>query len=115
MEEVLGLQHRDIVLVPFPFTDQTGNKRRPALIISSDEFNRESQDIIALAITSYSNGEKYEVAITPEDWKNGNYSESHIKTWAVCTIDKELIIKKIGRLSVQKYNKAIGKLNEIIK
>ena len=30
----------DVVLVPFPFTDQTTNKKRPAVVISSDVYNQ---------------------------------------------------------------------------
>jgi mRNA interferase MazF len=42
----------DIVLVPFPFSDQTTVKKRPAVIISSARFNAASQDIIIMAVTS---------------------------------------------------------------
>ena len=46
------LKQRDIILVPFPFTDLTNSKRRPALIISNNKFNKESGDVIVCAITS---------------------------------------------------------------
>jgi len=39
-----------VVLVPFPFTDLSGRKRRPALVISPDSFDE--QDLILCAITS---------------------------------------------------------------
>jgi len=41
----------DVVLVPFPFSDQTTTKKRPAVIISSDTYNDTSQDIVIMAIT----------------------------------------------------------------
>jgi mRNA interferase MazF len=42
----------DIILVPFPFTDQTSTKKRPAVVISSDVYNQEHPDLIVMAITS---------------------------------------------------------------
>ena len=42
----------DIVLVPFPFSDQTTTKKRPAVVISSSRYNAVSQDIIIMAVTS---------------------------------------------------------------
>jgi mRNA-degrading endonuclease toxin of MazEF toxin-antitoxin module len=45
----------DIVLVPFPFTDQTTTKKRPAVIISAEDYNRKSPDLIIMAITSQIN------------------------------------------------------------
>jgi len=42
----------DIVLVPFPFSNQTTIKKRPAAIISSQRYNAASQDIIIMAVTS---------------------------------------------------------------
>ena len=42
----------DVVLVPFPFTDLTSVKQRPALVISSDAANQTRPDVIVVAITS---------------------------------------------------------------
>lgn len=41
----------DIVLVPFPFSNQTTTKKRPSVIISSDVYNNTSSDSIIMAIT----------------------------------------------------------------
>lgn len=42
----------DIILVPFPFTDQTTIKKRPAVIVSSEKYNADRSDLIIMAITS---------------------------------------------------------------
>jgi mRNA-degrading endonuclease toxin of MazEF toxin-antitoxin module len=42
----------DVVLVPFPFTDQTTTKKRPAVVVSSSVYNRERPDIVLVAVTS---------------------------------------------------------------
>ena len=42
----------DIVLVPFPFTDQTAAKKRPAIVVSSDAYHRDRRDLIIMAVTS---------------------------------------------------------------
>lgn len=47
-----GYEFGDIVLVPFPFTDQTAAKKRPAAVVSSAAYNRNRPDIILIAVTS---------------------------------------------------------------
>lgn len=42
----------DVVLVPFPFTDQSGVKKRPAVIVSSSGYNAHRRDLVIMAITS---------------------------------------------------------------
>lgn len=42
----------DILLVPFPFTDQTSSKKRPAVMISSRAYNQQKLDLIIMAVTS---------------------------------------------------------------
>ena len=42
----------DVVLVPFPFAELTGMKRRPALVVSSDEYNRHNRVVVIAQITS---------------------------------------------------------------
>ena len=44
----------DVVLVPFPFTDQTTSKKRPAVVVSSDSYHVGRPDLILMAITSQS-------------------------------------------------------------
>jgi mRNA interferase MazF len=45
----------DVILVPFPFTDQSTSKKRPAIVISSDNYNQNKPDIILIAVTSQVN------------------------------------------------------------
>ena len=42
----------DVVLVPFPFTDQTGAKKRPAVVVSSSAYNTGRPDIVTMALVT---------------------------------------------------------------
>lgn len=42
----------DVVLVPFPFTDQSAAKQRPAVVISSEAYQQAKPDLIVMAVTS---------------------------------------------------------------
>ena len=42
-EPKLSLQAFDVVVVPFPFTDRTAGKRRPAIVLSTQSFNLSRQ------------------------------------------------------------------------
>ena len=42
----------DVVLVPFPFADQSGTKQRPAVVVSSAGYDLNRRDIVIMAITS---------------------------------------------------------------
>jgi len=63
------MTHRqgDIVLIPIPFTNLKSKKKRPVMIISNGYYNKSSQDIIAVAITSNIRGLDYEIVIEDDD------------------------------------------------
>jgi mRNA interferase MazF len=84
----------DIVLIPFPFTDLTGTKNRPALIlIDSDE------DITVSFITTQLKWlEKFDIKLEPTN-KNGLKKTSLIRLNKITTVDKELVIGKMGQLT----------------
>jgi len=48
----MALHFGDVIVVTFPFTDQSAAKKRPAVVVSSDTYQRERPDVILLAITS---------------------------------------------------------------
>lgn len=52
MPTTTGSRFGDIVLVPFPFTDQTGLKKRPAVDVSSDAYHRKRIDVVVMALSS---------------------------------------------------------------
>jgi len=45
-------RQRDIVLVPFPFSDLSNRKVRPVLILSNDEYNQRSADAVVCGLTT---------------------------------------------------------------
>lgn len=47
-----GYEFGDLVLVPFPFTDQSATKRRPAVVVSSSAYHRARLDLLIRAVTS---------------------------------------------------------------
>jgi mRNA interferase MazF len=94
----------DVVLVPFPFSDQSASKKRPAVIISSDRYNKLSSDVVIMAITSKTHKADGPVEYVIEDWeKTGLLKPSLIKP-AVSTIEQKLIIKKLGSFSSKDIN-----------
>ena len=69
MPNTIGSKFGDVVLVPFPFTDQTSAKRRPAIVVSSDAYHRERPDVIVVAVTSRT-GKPVSVGdVMIEDWR----------------------------------------------
>jgi mRNA interferase MazF len=58
----------DVVLVPFPFTDQSGIKQRPAVVLSGFAYNRSHPDLILAPITSQITNSVDEIALT--NWKS---------------------------------------------
>ena len=88
----------DIVLVPFPFTDQSATKKRPAVVISSHTYNSERPDLIIMAVTSQVKPTAIIGEVIVQDWQGaGLLKPSAIKP-VITTIEKNLIIKIMGRL-----------------
>jgi len=114
MEKVSVVSQRDVLLVPFPFSDQSGKKVRPVLILSKDSFNSKSEDIIVCAITSNLTKDFYSVQISNEDFEEGTLFEtSQIKVENILKLDKKLIIKKIGKLNENSFEKTLEKVREL--
>ncbi|MBN1626964.1 MAG: type II toxin-antitoxin system PemK/MazF family toxin [Deltaproteobacteria bacterium] len=88
----------DIVLVPFPFTDQTDFKKRPALIVSSEQYNQKRLDIIIMAITSRTHAPANFGDVRLEGWREaGLIKPSTIKP-VFATIEQSLVLKRLGYL-----------------
>lgn len=115
MEKVPLISQRDIMLVPFPFSDQSGKKVRPVIVISNKEFNNHSEDLVVCGLTSNISKDKYAVRLSKNDLEEGKlFSQCSIKCENILKIDRELIIKKIGKINKKKFQDTITIINEII-
>ncbi len=110
------MKQRDIILVPFPFSDQTGQKVRPALVLSNDRFNQTSEDVIVCAITTTLKPTKYTLIIEQEDLEDGTlYEKSAIKAETLLRVNKTFALKTIGTIKQTTFSKVITLLAELFK
>ncbi len=95
-----GCEFGEIVLVPFPFTDQSATKRRPAVVISSAAYHRVRPDLIIMAVTSQRPTADALGEVVVEDWQGAGLLKPSVLKPVLTTIDPALIVKKLGRLTV---------------
>lgn len=104
---------KSIVLVPFPYSDQTGSKVRPALIISNQKFNS-NDDAIICALTSSIKNRPYSLLISEKDTIHKRLrDECQVRVDALTRINKNLIIKEIDILNDMTFNKVLKMLDSI--
>jgi len=98
----------DIVLIPFPFTDLSGSKNRPALVLVSGE----SDIILAFISTRLKWKEDTDILLEPSI-ANGLKSESIIRLSKLATLDKDLALGRLGTIedtTLKKVNKNLIKI-----
>ena len=93
-----GYEFGDVVLVPFPFTDRTAGKRRPAVVVSSMAYHRDRPDVIILAVSSQSRPQGGAGEATIAKWKEAGLLRPSVLKPVVATIERGLILRKLGRL-----------------
>ena len=115
MKSGTSINQRDIVLIPFPYSDLSGGKMRPALVVSSDEFNGRGMDVICCAITSKSARDPSSVTITNADVEPCFLAvESKVKPYRLFTISKRIVYKNLGKLKKDKFNEVVSGVYDLI-
>ena len=90
----------EIVLIPVPFTNLTSNKRRPVIIISNDEYNQTTADMVVTAMTSTPARGPYSFTITTEDLAQGALNRpGTVRMDKIYTLDQSLIVKTCGQVN----------------
>ncbi len=103
----------DIVLVDFGFSEETGSKKRPTLIISSDNYHSDRQEVIVVAITG--NIKRALFGDTKIDkWKEAGLICPSLVTGIMRTIKGTMIIRKLGTLLLQDFQKVQKNLGKAL-
>jgi mRNA interferase MazF len=99
-----------VVLIPFPFTDLTTIKKRPALVISSSAFNRSHDDLIVVAITSKNpfTPQPDEYLLPADEQQAAQLPKpSKVRSGKIVSLDKRLVRKSLGLVSQKALNKIV--------
>jgi mRNA interferase MazF len=113
---ILKIQQKDILLVPFPFSNQQGNKVRPVLVFSNDQFNKRSEDVIVMAITSNISKDVFSVFLDSQDIVEGILRDDCcVKVESILKLDKNLIIKKLGGINEEKFKDVVEIFDSIVR
>src|SRR3954453_13658754 len=98
MRLMTSFEFGEVVLVPFPFTDQTASKQRPAVIVSSDRYNAERPDLVILALTSRIR-EPLGIGEAPvEAWREAGLLGPSVMKPVIATLEQSLVRARLGRL-----------------
>lgn len=85
----------DVVVLPFPFTDLTASKKRPAVILADIK----GSDYIMLQVTSKNVKDSYAIPLSENDFQSGSLrQDSNIRPNKIFTLSDELVLYKIGHL-----------------
>jgi mRNA interferase MazF len=102
----------DVVVIPFPFSDLSQSKRRPALVLAA----LEGDDAILCQVTSKIVTDSYAIPADNTDFEAGGLKQSsNIRPNRLFTADANIILYRAGSLKKDKLNQVIDKVVEIIK
>jgi mRNA interferase MazF len=115
MPSGIMLKQRDIILIPIPFTDLASQKKRPAIVISSDAYNETHEDIVVVALTSNIEPRNFAVPLTGNDLENGDLKvTSMIRVDKIYTLNKSIVIKTFGRVKADILAKIKDSITKLI-
>jgi mRNA interferase MazF len=105
-----GFVKGDVVVLPFPFSDLSTSKKRPALIVA----NLEGDDFILAQITSAKKFDRYSVKLNKIDFKYGSFSvESFIRPNKLFTADKSIFLYKKSSINKSQIKQVESSLLKI--
>ena len=109
------LEQGDILLIPVPFTDLSARKRRPVIVISNTRYNRKTDDIVVVAMTSNPAPVDYSFTITSSDLERGKLNRpGKVRVDKIYTLSQSSILKTFGRVNAKVLERIRNILQELV-
>ncbi len=104
----------DVVVVPFPFTDRTSTKRRPALVLSDAEaFNNQVGQSVLAMITSARNSD-WPLDVEIENLDSAGLPSASVVRMKLFTLDDQVVIRKAGALAENDRTSVVATLRRLL-
>ena len=96
----------EIVVIPFPRADGSGEKRRPALVIA----DLPGEDLILCQITSRAHSDAFSVPLTSSDFERGQLPQpGFIRPQRLFTVEHHIILRSVGKVTAAKFDEVFKK------
>ena len=106
----------DIVLVPVPFTDLSSRKRRPVIVVSSDDYNTISHDMIVVAMTSNPAQTAWSFRIESDYLVSGRLNRpGTVRVDRIYTLSQDLAVVRFGSVSMSVLDRIRQKLVDVVR
>lgn len=101
----------EVVVIPFPFSDLSATKRRPALVIA----DLPGDDVILCQITSQPARNAYAVSLNDPDFATGSLNRpSTIRAEQIFTADSHIIVRSVGKVTDAKLQAVLTIITKLI-
>jgi mRNA interferase MazF len=88
----------DVVLVRFPFTNQSAFKQRPAVVVSSRAYNDSRPDLVIMAVTSQISKTAVVGEVVVSEWQAASLLKPSAIKPVFATIEQGLVLRTLGKL-----------------
>jgi mRNA-degrading endonuclease toxin of MazEF toxin-antitoxin module len=110
---MIDYKQGDIILVRFNFADESGTKRRPAVIVSTDDYHEYRQEFIISAITSKMDRTLFgDYLLT--GWRDAGLLYPSVATAIIRTVKNSMIERKLGKIQEEDLRLFQIKLREVL-
>ena len=106
-----GFIKGDVVVVPFPYSDLSQSKRRPAVVVKP----LTGDDVILCQITSQAVSDSYALPLESTDFVTGRLTQSsNIRPNRLFTADSAIVLYRVGTLTAEKMADVIAAIVQIV-
>ena len=105
----------EILLIPIPFSDLSSQKRRPVIVISNDQYNSKTGDVVVVAMTSNPQVTEYSLSITSSDLVEGALNRpGKIRVDKIYALSQTIVAKTFGQVDDKTLNRIRRRLVNLV-
>ena len=105
----------DILLIPIPFTDLSSQKRRPVVVISNNQYNGKTGDVVVVAMTSNPQGTDYSFSITSSDLVRGALNRpGKVRVDKIYCLFQTIVTKTFGQVDEETLSRIRRMLVDLV-
>lgn len=95
----MAYQRGDVVLIPFPYTDLSAQKTRPAIVVSSQHFHTVRSELLLMYVSSQVDKADPAIDYLLQDWQDTRLLKLSLARPKIAAVEPSLVVYKVGTLS----------------